>query len=254
MKPKVLLYDIETAPIQAYTWGIYDQNVGLNQVISDWHLLSWSAKWLDKKNVMYMDQRKAKDITNDKKILQGLWNLLDEADIVITQNGKVFDQKKVYARFIFHGMSPPSPSKHIDTKQIAKKNFGFTSNGLAHLSAHLGGVPKSDHAKFPGMELWKECLKGNLAAWREMEKYNKRDVIALEAIYTKLRAWDNSVNINLTEGGCRSCGSFNYQFRGTETTSTGKYKRFQCTDCGAWGKSSTNLITKEQREQIMRKI
>lgn len=28
---------------------------------------------------------------------------------------------------------------------------------------------KLNHSKFPGMELWRECLKGNSEAWTEME-------------------------------------------------------------------------------------
>ncbi len=130
MKPKILIYDIETSPLETYTWGIYDQNVSVNQIKKDWHLLSFAAKWFGEKEVTYYDQRRAKDVSNDKALLERLWRLLDESDIVITQNGKQFDQKKVYARFLFHGMLPPSPSRHIDTKQLAKRNFGFTSNSL----------------------------------------------------------------------------------------------------------------------------
>jgi hypothetical protein len=29
--PKVLIYDIETAPIVAHVWGLWENNVGLNQ-------------------------------------------------------------------------------------------------------------------------------------------------------------------------------------------------------------------------------
>src|ERR1700678_2406773 len=94
--PKVLFVDIETAPMLGYIWGLWDNDVALNQLNKDWHLLSWSAKWMDdpSEEIMYADQRKAKDITDDSKILRHLWKLLDEADIVITQNGKAFDHKK----------------------------------------------------------------------------------------------------------------------------------------------------------------
>jgi hypothetical protein len=252
-KAKVLIYDIETSPLETYTWGIYDQNVAPNQIKKDWHLLSFAAKWLGEKGVIYHDQSKAKDITNDKKLLERLWSLLDEADIVITQNGKAFDQKKVYARFIYHGMNPPSPSKHIDTKQIAKKNFGFTSNGLAYLTEKLGVTKKSEHSKFPGMELWRQCLAGNKAAWAEMKKYNIQDVLALEAVYNKLRVWDTSVNITLDGEGCRSCGGLNLQRRGYDYTAAGKQQRFQCTDCGSWCKSGENLLSKDERLSIKRR-
>src|ERR1035437_3391457 len=121
--PKVLIFDIETAPIIAHVWSIWEQNVGLNQIVADWHVMSWSAKWLDAPStqVMYEDQRLEQNIENDKRLLQGIWDLLDEADVVITQNGKSFDQKKLNARFVMNGFQPPSSYKHIDTKIIAKQ-------------------------------------------------------------------------------------------------------------------------------------
>src|ERR1019366_7143841 len=97
---KVLFMDIETAPLISYTWGIWDQNIGLNQIHSDWHVLSWSAKWLGSKDIMYQDQRKAKNIQDDKELLKRMWELLDEADVVVGQNSKSFDIKKLNARFI----------------------------------------------------------------------------------------------------------------------------------------------------------
>src|SRR5688572_13848342 len=43
--PRILFFDIETAPIQAYIWGTFDQTVGLNQIIEDWFVLSYAAKF-----------------------------------------------------------------------------------------------------------------------------------------------------------------------------------------------------------------
>ena len=84
---KVLLLDIETSPMLGYIWGLWDNNVSLNMLKSDWHLLSFSAKWLydAPENTIYMDQRNAKNIEDDTKLLKKLWELLDEADICLTQ-------------------------------------------------------------------------------------------------------------------------------------------------------------------------
>jgi hypothetical protein len=38
-KPKVLIYDIETAPILGYVWRLWDQNIGLNMIEQDWHVI-----------------------------------------------------------------------------------------------------------------------------------------------------------------------------------------------------------------------
>jgi DNA polymerase elongation subunit (family B) len=237
--PRVLLFDIETSPILAYVWKLFDQNVALNQIHTDWHVLSWSAKWLDDppSKIMYRDQRSAKNIEDDSQILKALWKLLDAADIVVTQNGKAFDQKKLNARFIIHGFQPPSTYKHIDTLAIAKKHFGFTSNKLEYMTEKLNKkYKKLKHEKFAGFEMWRQCLAGNVAAWRAMEKYNKYDVLALEELYHKLVPWDDSVNFNLYHGGidhvCR-CGSTEFERRGYHFTATGKFQRYRCKKCGA---------------------
>lgn len=254
--PRVLLFDIETAPIIAHVWGLWENNVGLNQIVVDWHVLSWSAKWLEDPStkVMYDDQRASKNIEDDKRLLQGIWDLLNEADVVITQNGKSFDQKKLNARFILNGFQPPSSYKHIDTKLIAKRHFAFTSNKLEYMSDKLNiKYKKMKHDKFPGHEMWTECLKGNIEAWKEMEKYNKYDVLALEELYEKLIPWDSSINFNLytddEENVCK-CGSKDFIKNGFYYTSVGKYQKHRCKKCGAETRDRANLFSKEKKGSL----
>lgn len=255
--------DIETAPILAYVWGLWDQNVGLNMIKDDWHLLSWSAKWFkDPDNkTMYMDQRRKKVISDDKDLLKGMWDLLDEADVVVTQNGIKFDRKKLNARFVQNGMKPPSPYKMIDTLVIAKKHFAFTSNKLEYLSDKLAKKHKkltSKNRKFPGFELWAECLKGNIKAWKEMELYNKLDVLSLEEVFVILYPWENNINFNLynDDGSPHTCncGSSKIVKKGFAYTASSKYQRYKCTDCGTWNRDKINLIPKDDRKKRKMRI
>jgi hypothetical protein len=253
-KPKVLLFDVETAPILAYCWSIWDQNIGLNQIKSDWYVIAWCAKWLGDTKVMYQDQRKAKNIEDDSNLLEGIWKLLDEADVVITQNGKHFDQKKLNARFVLNGYQPPNHYKHIDTKEIASKRFGFTSNKLEYMTDKLcTKYKKLKHEKFPGFELWAECLKGNKQAWDEMEKYNKHDVLALEELYNKLAPWDSTVNFNLyhddIDNIC-SCGSTQFHKRGFIYTAVSKFQCYRCSRCGKELRGRINQFTQVKRASL----
>jgi uncharacterized protein YprB with RNaseH-like and TPR domain len=253
---KVLIFDIETAPILGHVWGLFDQNVGLNQIESDWHVLSWSAKWLydAPESVMYADQRKVKNIEDDSKILKQIWKLLDDCDVVITQNGKSFDVKKLNARFLHHGFPPPSSYRHIDTKIIAKRHFAFTSNKLEYMTDKFCvKYKKLKHAKFSGFELWKQCLAGNEAAWDEMKTYNMYDVLSLEELYLVLQPWDNTINFNVYRESdvhqC-NCGSTEFSKNGFKYTNTGKFHRLICDSCGAEYSDKVNLLSKSKKKSL----
>lgn len=253
LNPRILVIDIETSPLITYTWGIVDQNIGLNQIVEDWHLLSFSAKFVGEKKIYYKDQRNAKDITNDKPLLEEIKTLLDQSDVVVGQNSDNFDLKRINSRMIIHDMKPPSSYKKIDTLKIARKHFAMTSNKLEYLSGKLCVKKKSQHKKFSGFELWKECMKGNKAAWKEMEHYNKQDVLSTEELYLRLRPWDNSLNVNLYTNNndtiC-SCGSKKFNKNGYAYTSMGKFQRFYCANCGAEIRSRDNLLSKEKRKSL----
>lgn len=262
MNPKILLLDIETTPILAHVWGLFDQNIALNQIERDWIMLSFAAKWYESasgelfgphRKVIYKDLRNKK-VTSDKSLLIALWPLLDECDIIITQNGVRFDKKKIFARFILNGMKPPSNFKVLDTLVIAKKHFALTSNKLEYMTDKLcTKFKKSKHKKFPGFELWKECLKGNIQAWKEMEQYNVFDILSLEELFNKLYPWDNGINFNLyreeKDFSC-NCGSKKFQKRGYSYTASGKYQRFICSKCNAWSRGSINLLSVTTRKAL----
>lgn len=253
-KAKILILDIETSPLLTYVWGLFDQNVALNQIKKEWHLLSFAAKWLDKPKMFYADQRNVKNIENDKHLVEKLWKLLDEADVIIGQNVKAFDIKKINARFFHYGFPPPSSYKIIDTLTISKKYFALTSHKLEYKSnAYNKKYKKLKHNKFPGFSLWFECLKGNKKAFIEMEKYNKYDVLSTEEHYKILAPWDTSVNFSLyndDESIVCSCGSHSFQANGYKYTATGKFQRYKCKKCSKETRSRINLFSKEKKASL----
>jgi hypothetical protein len=252
--PRIVTLDIETFPNLVFTWGLFKQMVGVNQIVRDWSIASICWKWLGQKRTDYVDC--SANPTDDRELLNHAWKVLDEADIVVGQNSKHFDIRKLNARFIEAGMLPPSPYKQIDTKVEAAKVAMFTSNKLEWLAAHLADVPKDKHKEFPGFDLWAECLKGNPRAWAAMRKYNPRDVIATEQVYLKLRPWivghpNVAVYDNNGDIRCPRCGSTHVQHRGVTTTQVGVYRRLRCSDCGGWSRSRYDTQTKEQRAALL---
>lgn len=249
MKSNVLIIDIETSPILAYIWELGEQRVNLNQIHTDWEIMAWSAKWLDEKNVMYYDKRNAK---SDKEILKPLWDLLDQADIVITQNGEHFDSRKINARFMLHGMTPPKPYRHIDTYRLVKKVAAFTSNRLEYLTDKFCVKhKKTSHSKYSGLSLWIECLKGNVNAWNEMKQYNIKDVLSTEELYQKIRAWapDSMPKVfpmTDDDSTCATCGYKGKMREGRDRVrKTGIYKQNSCVKCGSW---QTLVKAKEKKK------
>lgn len=243
MNPKVLVLDIETWPMKASVWGLKDVNISLNQIQDDWSVMGWGAKWFKApaSEVMYEDVRKQRNLRDDRKILQAVWNLLDEADIVITQNGQSFDGPKLNARFILHGMPPPSPYRHLDTYRIVKRVAKFTSNKLEYLTAKLcTKYKKLSHAKFPGQSLWNECEKRNPKAWDEMRTYNIHDVLSTEELYIKLQAWapETMPKPHDTDNNtkCGVCGAYQVVNNGLRFANKAAYRRLHCLNCGAWSK------------------
>jgi hypothetical protein len=254
---KILFLDIETSAIQVKVWALGNQYIVPDRIVKDWHLMSFAAKWHGSNKVIYMDQRRARNISDDSRLLSNLWMLLDEADIVITQNGKRFDIPKIFARMKEKGFDPPSTFKQVDTCEQARKLFGFTSNKLEYLTARLcKKYKKLKHKKFPGNELWDECEAGNVAAWDEMAKYNKHDVLALEELYDGLAPWDRPVNLSLyvegNENVC-SCGGRDFVKNGFYFTNAAKYQRFRCVRCRCETHSGVNLLSKEKRASLMKR-
>jgi DNA polymerase elongation subunit (family B) len=245
---KTLVLDIETSPAVAYVWRFWQENVSAKQVLEHPYIMSFAAKWLDNEKVYYYENRH----NDDKDLILNLIAFLEEADIVVAHNGDKFDLPKIRGRALVHGFRPPSPVKQIDTYKVAKKEFGFPSNSLEYLTIVLNcEVKKGGHKKFPGFELWLECLRGNEEAWQEMKEYNIDDVLALESLYLKLRPWiTNHPNVSIQQTdnhpSCPKCNSGRVQFRGFAYTSVGKYHKFQCQDCGGWGRSRYSLLPKNE--------
>ena len=240
-KTKILLLDIETAPNIAYIWAKYEQNA--LEFLKETYILCFSFKWLGAKTthaVALPDfKRFKKDPTDDLEVVQYVWKLLDEADIVIAHNGDAFDIKKINARFLFHGMKPPSPYRTVDTKKAAKRVFAMNSNKLDDIGNYLKLGRKMSTG---GWDLWSECLRGNMKSWKKMVAYNIQDVVLLEKVYLKLLPWIlNHPNVNAIDNkpdSCPNCGSNKLHSRGTVTIVGGTVKtRYQCQTCGKWGHS-----------------
>lgn len=251
---KTLIFDIETAPSQAFVWGAWKQNIGIDMDIAhEGYIMSIAYKWLGEDDVHYLENR-----TEDDTVIASQFAMvLDQADFVVAHNGKKFDVPMMNTRFVINGIQPPSPYKVVDTLQIAKKEMRFRRNSLAHLAEVLECKHKKlKHQSFAGFSLWSECMKGNPDAWAEMELYNRYDVIVLEEVYKKLRPFaSNHPNINTGDDpltlACPKCGSEDIIRSGYFTTNKGKYQRYKCKCCGGWSSETYMINSLENRKSLL---
>lgn len=240
--PKILIYDIETSPNLAYVWGKYEQDV--IEYAKEWQILSVAWKWLGDKGT-HVTTLNDSAVRDDKELCAKLWELFNEADVVVAHNGDRFDQKKVRARFLFWRLPPPKPFVSVDTCKVAKKYFKFNSNKLDDLGEHLKMGRKYKH---PGFSMWRGCMAGDPASWKKMARYNKQDVVLLEKIYLCMRPWmDNHPSVALLEGhkGCPSCGSKDCIKKGLRATHSTIKQQWVCKDCNSWHVTPVRKVDSE---------
>lgn len=238
----VWILDIETSPCIFYCWGTGKQYVSVDQLIEDWHIMSFSAKRLNApaNTMVYMETR----TKNDKKLLKKLWQIFNEADVVITQNGKKFDEPKIKARMMLAGFKPYKPFEHHDT-YLQNTDKEFTSHTLAYLSEKFcKKYKKLKHKKFAGLSLWKACLGAkvtlhpNPEAWKEMKRYNKHDVLSDEELYINTQGWSKKNAPIMFDGDesrqCHYCGEFKLVIDSYKVKGKTKYKYMHCKSCGKY--------------------
>jgi hypothetical protein len=231
---KILAFDLETSPNLAYVWGLWNQNVGINQLEEVTEVLCFGARWLGSKEVVFRSVHHH----GKEKMLQDLWDLFNEADAVMGWNSAGFDSKHVRREFLEAGMTPPSPWQELDLMRAVKGQFRFPSNKLDYVSQRLGVGKKTPHT---GFQLWRDCMAGDEKAWGLMRKYQIQDVDLLISLHDKLLPWIKNYpqfSEAIPVWKCRHCENRNLTKSGVYRTATLTYDRYLCDTanggCGAW--------------------
>ena len=230
---RTLFVDIETFPAEVFAWGLFDQNIGINQIKESGGPVCWAAKWHKDDNVYFSSTFHH----GKENMVEALWEMFDEADEVVGWNSRQFDIKHMNAQFLLQGLPPPSPYKSVDLLRTTKGTMRFLSNKLDYVSQSLGVGHKLEHQGFP---LWVACMEGDKKAWDIMREYNEQDVLLTERVYEKLLPWiTTGVNRSaLTDDHvCPNCSSSKLQRRGVTRNLQLQYQRWQCQDCGTWSRS-----------------
>jgi hypothetical protein len=202
--------------------------------------MMFAAQWHGKKKVEVHSEW---DEGGWSGMIRAAWSVFDSAEYVVSYNGASFDSAHLRAAWAELGMPPPSPWREIDLYRTVKK-FRWPSRKLEFVCKQLGLEHKTDPG---GFKTWTDILDGEGkvrdAARKRMAAYCANDVKITTALYFRILPWIDGLAVPLFTGedeaamACNRCGSEDLQRRGWAYTTTTKYRRWRCNDCGGWARS-----------------
>lgn len=254
---KVLVYDLETSPIITAQWSLRQKYTNLSAIKYPSYLICWSGKWLfDDKMIEYSVTPTEAKNKDDERIVKSLWNYFDEADYVITYNGKSFDEKKANGRFLKYNLPLPSPYKHIDVYRSLRKKVKLESLKLDYITQFLGIEGKDDTS----MQLWMDCMEGDKKALNKMLNYCSQDVKILETLYLQTRHYyKNHPSMVILDDKqsikkCPTCSSEDIKEDGYYNTYTNSYTAYRCNNCQSLSRCRNSNIDTESKKQLIKSI
>lgn len=230
----ILVLDIETMMGEAYIWRMWEEVRNIEMLVEPVTILSWAAKWAGDEHAYFDSVHR----NTREGMMENMWNMLDEAEVVVGWNSNRFDLRHINAEFMELGFGPPSPYRKVDLQQHVRRQAKFMSNKLDYVADRLGLGRKLEHE---GLGMWKKCLAGDKEAWTTMEEYNIYDVELTEQVFHRLRPWlPYTINQSIENGHvCPECGGTHLHARGVRKTATRAYDRWHCQTCDTWSQSAS---------------
>lgn len=229
--PNILVVDIETAPAELWGWGMFKQNFGVDQVKKPPYILCIGCKWVGEKDCIMFSRWEHGEVGQ----LEGLLELIERADAVVSKNGIKFDIPWIRTELLRLRMQPLPALTHIDLEKAARAYFRFLSNKLDFIGQYLAEGGKVEHE---GFKLWRKVMDGDPVARRRMLRYCAGDLKLTERVYKRMRPHiENHPAIRAVGAtGCPKCGSKKTQKRGVRYTACFEIQRHQCMNpkCRGW--------------------
>ena len=238
---KILALDIECSAAKVYVYGLYGQYINPKHIIEDPRIMCFSAQWVGSKKTMFFSEYH--DGTED--MLQKLYELMDEADVVMGYNSRRFDVPWIEGVLIENGFTRPSPVKHVDLYQTFKSHSRFLSKKLSYVSNKLLDDKKIDENT---LDLSIECSSEDedvkRKAWARMKRYSVRDTAMMIPLFERVKSYvklPHPVTESPEIPACHACGSQDLERRGYAATLNGRYQRFRCNACGSWHRGTERI-------------
>lgn len=243
---KVLTIDVERFPMRALSYERWQTTIPTDWIMERSRISCFAAKWLHEKKTTVIDER-----DGHREMTLAMWDMLSEADIVVTYNGEKADLPWMRNEFKFHGLGLPAPYKSVDLIKTNRKQFNLESRSLQYFGEFLGKGGKLDSG---GAPLVRRLLEGTGTErdWKQYRTYNRRDTELTENIYLDLIGYIvDQPHIGLLSADenqrrCAHCGSAQLDlWRKPTYAYVRMYELYRCSACLGWNKS-TSLIGSNQ--------
>lgn len=254
-RPRVLFLDLETLPnLQEglKVWNQMSDYPGRTLKADISTIICFGYKWLGQKQThcksLWNYQTWKKDVNNDLELVRFALSVINEADIIVTHNGKRFDYPFLNTRIQYWRsrghtdlhLVPRIP--HVDTCSLLRRNFYLFNNRLNNAGKFLEQGEKMKHS---GWNLWVDVHNRDAKAMSKMERYCKQDVNLLSKVFKELQSVAKDIpNMNLIsdERVCPRCASRSLKRHGIRATRLGVKQRYLCQSCGATSLEDKNKV------------
>lgn len=230
--PKVILFDLEFMHIN---WGA---DLGLI------YCMGWKELNEDKVHMESVWETRQKDALDDKELCKQIYNVLKDADMIITYNGIKCDVPFIQTRLLAHGLPPLPPIAHKDVYYTAKFKLKLSRNRLFDVQTFLGFSNKKTPVD---LYKWLKALIGDKSAQKEILTHCRQDILVLEEAYMKLRPLMNSHPRLNGYGVCNKCSGTLLKSKVYYTAGKGQKINLVCQKCRGY---ETRILTKKEQEQF----
>lgn len=242
---KILTLDVERTPGVFYSWDVAPKFLGPEKLIERPRIMCFAAKWLHEKKPIVVDERGSHEV-----MVRAAWELISEADVLVTYNGTRADVPWLNEHFLEYGFGPAAPVKHVDLIKTNRKQWNLPYRRLDYLAGRVLDAGKQS----TNFQLWLDCMAGDAAAWDRMRRYNAQDVRITEQLYLELLPWltdSPHMGILVSDGNQSRCSYCGEGITESDLWSkparafVREYALYRCSRCKGWNRS-TILIGKPQ--------
>lgn len=241
-KPRILFYDIETKPLQAWLWAPGKQFVSHKQLVqqhSRYGIICITYCWNDNKPAQCIDWGYEEQDT--RSVVKQFDEIIKQSDWTIGKNSDKFDTKMINAARMFAGLpGMPEWTKYKDDLEVQmRRYFRLPSQSLDYISSQLGYGGKIKMEFQDWIDIVEKNANGQKAL-AKMIKYGKKDVMDTRALWNKLSEhFDPKFNMSsFINHGIRckhaDCGSEQLKKNGIRVACKTRYQMYVCLACGRY--------------------